>query len=112
MGRALSSLEIPIVKAMTSITALTAKEASIGEESACIMCAECIHVCPVNLQPVLISEAYRRGEIEKARALGAMDCIECGNCSFICPSKIPLLQNIRDAKLAIRIADEKKKEGA
>ncbi len=112
MGRALSDIQIPVVKAMTAITALNAKEARIGEESDCIRCAECIHVCPVNLQPVLISEAYRRGDLEKARALGAMDCIECGNCSYICPSKIPLLQNIRDAKTAIRTMDEKKKEGA
>jgi len=112
MGRTLSDIQIPVVKAMTAITALNAKEARIGEESDCIRCAECIHVCPVNLQPVLISEAYRRGDLEKARALGAMDCIECGNCSYICPSKIPLLQNIRDAKTAIRTMDEKKKEGA
>jgi len=112
MGRTLSDVQIPVMKAMTAITALNEKESRIGEESDCIRCAECIHVCPVNLQPVLISEAYRRGDLEKARALGAMDCIECGNCSYICPSKIPLLQNIRDAKAAIRTLDEKKKEGA
>lgn len=112
MGRALTSPAVPIVKAMTAITALTEKEAKIGEESDCIRCAECIHVCPVNLQPILISEAYKQGDLEKARELGAMDCIECGNCSYICPSKIPLLQNIRDAKAAIRVLDEKKKEGA
>ncbi|TQX18124.1 electron transport complex subunit RsxC, partial [Clostridioides difficile] len=28
----------------------------------------------------------------------AMDCIECGSCSFICPARRPLLQSIRSAK--------------
>lgn len=110
MGRALLDVRVPVIKAMTAITALTEKEAKIGEESDCIMCSECINVCPVSLQPILISEAYKRGDIEAAKKLGAMDCIECGNCSYICPSKIPLLDNIRDAKAAIKAQQEK--EGA
>ena len=107
MGRALADGSIPILKAMTAITVLNAREAKIGEESDCIMCSECINVCPVNLQPILISEAYKRGDVDKAKALGAMDCIECGNCSYICPSKIPLLENIREAKAAIKLQQQK-----
>lgn len=110
MGRALADVSVPIVKAMTAITVLNAKEAKTGEESDCIMCSECINVCPVNLQPILISEAFKRGDVDKAKALGAMDCIECGNCSYICPSKIPLLENIREAKAAIKA--QQQKEGA
>ncbi len=105
MGKALADVGVPILKAMTAITVLNAKEAKIGEESDCIMCSECLNVCPVNLQPILISEAYKRGDVEKA--LGAMDCIECGNCSYICPSKIPLLENIREAKAAIKAQEQK-----
>jgi len=110
MGRALPDVKVPIIKAMTAITALTEEEARVGDESDCIMCAECIHVCPVSLQPILISEAYNRGDLDAAKKLGAMDCIECGNCSYICPSKIPLLDNIRNAKAAIKAQQEK--EGA
>ncbi|MBO1265202.1 electron transport complex subunit RsxC [Proteiniclasticum sp. SCR006] len=110
MGRALPDVKVPIIKAMTAITALTEEEARVGEESDCIMCAECIHVCPVSLQPILISEAYNRGDLDAAKKLGAMDCIECGNCSYICPSKISLLDNIRNAKAAIKAQQEK--EGA
>lgn len=107
MGKALADTRVPILKAMTAITVLNEREAKIGEESDCIMCSECINVCPVNLQPILISEAYKRGDVDKAKALGAMDCIECGNCSYICPSKIPLLENIREAKAAIKAKQEK-----
>lgn len=106
MGKPMSDLGVPILKGMTSVTVLTPDEANIGERQDCIMCAECLHVCPVSLQPILISEAFERGDIEKAKELGAMDCIECGNCSFICPSKIPLLDNIRGAKAAIKAAEE------
>lgn len=102
MGRAVSDLGIPIIKGTTAITVLTPEEANEGERQDCIMCSECLNVCPVSLQPILISEAFERGNIEKAKELGAMDCIECGNCSFICPSKIPLLENIRAAKAAIK----------
>lgn len=107
MGKTVSDLGVPIIKGTTAITVLTPDEADQGDRKDCIMCAECIHVCPVSLQPILISEAFERGNIEKAKELGAMDCIECGNCSFICPSKIPLLENIRSAKAAIKAKEGK-----
>ena len=106
MGQAVSDLGIPIIKGTTAVTVLTPEEANQGETHDCIMCSECINVCPVSLQPILISDAYEKGNIDKAKELGAMDCIECGNCSFICPSKIPLLDNIRAAKAAIQAQKE------
>ena len=33
-----------------------------------------------------------------------MDCFECGSCSFVCPSHIPLVQEFRIAKAAVRKA--------
>ncbi|GEN49540.1 electron transport complex subunit RsxC [Alkalibacterium pelagium] len=102
MGKTIKDGAIPISKGTTHVTFLTAEEVEDEERMDCIRCSECINVCPVSLQPILISNAYERGDIEKAEQLGAMDCIECGNCSYICPSKIPLLDNIRKAKTAIR----------
>jgi len=32
----------------------------------------------------------------------ATDCVECGSCSFACPSGIPIVQLIRVAKGALR----------
>lgn len=107
MGRPLTDVSVPVTKAITAITVLSPEQTELGTRTACIMCSECLNVCPVNLQPILISEAYERGQIEKARQLGAMDCIECGNCSYICPAKIPLLDNIRKAKAAIKAEEEK-----
>lgn len=102
MGKAIKDGGIPVSKGTTHVTFMTADEVNENERIDCIRCSECLNVCPVNLQPILISNAYERGDIAKAQELGAMDCIECGNCSYICPSKIPLLANIRKAKKAIK----------
>jgi electron transport complex protein RnfC len=31
-----------------------------------------------------------------------MDCMECGSCSYVCPSNIPLVQRFRVAKGVLR----------
>jgi electron transport complex protein RnfC len=31
-----------------------------------------------------------------------MDCVECGACTFACPSAIPIVQHIRTAKDDLR----------
>ena len=37
-----------------------------------------------------------------ANAFNLMDCFECGSCSYVCPSNIPLVQRFRVAKSIIR----------
>ena len=37
-----------------------------------------------------------------------MDCIECGLCTYICPSKIAVTENVRRAKNFIRLQGGKK----
>ncbi|WP_017471581.1 electron transport complex subunit RsxC [Amphibacillus jilinensis] len=106
MGKPLTSGQVPITKGSSVITFLEKEEAVRSERTPCIQCAECLHVCPVSLQPILISNAYENGDIDQAEKLGAMDCIDCGNCSYICPSKIPLLDNIRSAKSEIKARKE------
>lgn len=47
------------------------------------------------------------GELDKAEQYNLADCIECGACSYVCPSHIPLVQYYRATKgeLAQRRAD-------
>lgn len=106
MGTPINSGRIPVTKGTSVITFLEKGEATRSERTDCIKCSECLNVCPVSLQPILISQAYENGDIEEAERLGAMDCIDCGNCSFICPAKIPLLDNIRAAKKEITARQE------
>lgn len=101
MGQAITSGRVPVMKGTTHITFLEKSEIEVEERSPCIRCSECLYVCPVNLQPIMISNAYEEGDLDRAEKLGALDCIDCGACSFICPSKIPILENIKKAKSEI-----------
>lgn len=106
MGKPIKSGQIPVTKGTSIITFLEKGEVVRSERTPCIQCSECLNVCPVSLQPILISQAYENGNIDEAERLGAMDCIDCGNCSYICPAKIPLLDNIQAAKQEIRARQE------
>jgi len=74
------------------------KERAIGP---CIRCGRCVGVCPVHLAPTSIYGAIMNEMVDEAQTLHARDCIECGCCGYTCPSAIPLVQAIRQAKAAI-----------
>ena len=95
MGMPFSDLSIPVVKDTTTILCLGEDAKATPGETACIRCAKCVDVCPVNLQPILISNAYRSGRFDLCEILKAGSCIRCGCCTYICPSKIPLLEDIK-----------------
>ena len=70
-------------------------------EDPCILCASCIDGCPVGIDPVLIMKAQRARDKDELLKLDVNKCIECGLCSYICPSKIPLTEEIRKAKRTV-----------
>lgn len=107
MGKTITNLNVPITKGTNGLLALVSDDLKQQEQTPCIMCSECLNVCPVNLQPILISETSVKGLFDYSSQLGAMDCIECGNCTYICPAKIPLLENIRHAKTNIKANSSK-----
>jgi len=102
MGMALSNLDVPVIKGTSGLCAFTDTEAWMPEEHACIRCGRCLEACPYFLNPsrlALMSRATRWDDMAK---LYAMDCMECGACSYSCPSGIPLVQLIRVGKREIR----------
>ncbi len=98
MGITQSTTDVPVVKGVAGVLVLSEAETTPLLPSPCIRCARCIDVCPLRLQPVFLAQFAERGMMDRAEALNVMDCRECGSCSFICPSRRPLLQNIRLAK--------------
>jgi electron transport complex protein RnfC len=57
------------------------------------------------LNPQQLGVLARNEEHERmAEEHHLMDCFECGSCSFVCPSHIPLVQQFRMAKAALRKA--------
>ena len=63
----------------------------------------------MHLEPMYINmytTARRFGETDKYHVT---DCIECGSCAYTCPAGIPLVQNIRAAKIKLRELAQQKK---
>lgn len=101
MGIAQHTMNVPVTKGTSGILLFTEREAAIPEPSNCIRCARCVSVCPIHLLPLNLSAQSLKGNYEEAEKLHALDCVECGSCSFICPAARPLLQSIRVAKKEI-----------
>jgi Predicted NADH:ubiquinone oxidoreductase, subunit RnfC len=52
----------------------------------------------MGLNPTLLMTAVEFENWEMAEANDIVDCIECGSCSYTCPSNRPLLDYIRMGK--------------
>lgn len=98
MGKALTTTEVPICKGTNSVTVLSGKEARRAEAQPCIRCAKCVSVCPMGLEPFLLSTLSSMKEWERAEKESVTSCMECGCCMFTCPAHRPLLDQIRIGK--------------
>lgn len=115
MGQAQFRLDVPIIKGSSAILCLTEKEAELPEEEPCIRCGRCVEHCPMGLMPLYISQFSRREDYESCEKYNITACIECGCCSFECPAKRHLVQDIRRGKqevmAIIRARQAAQKEG-
>ena len=104
MGQALSSLDIPITKGTSGFVAFTSAETGAPPaEYPCIRCAYCVDACPIHLNPSQLGILALNREYERmAEEYNLMDCFECGSCSYVCPSHIPLVQRFRESKAILR----------
>lgn len=98
MGKALTSLEVPVVKGTSGILIMPEKESHRIPVANCIRCARCISVCPMGLEPVLLAQLSENQMYEQAEKEKILDCIECGSCHFTCPAGRPLLDFLRLGK--------------
>jgi electron transport complex protein RnfC len=104
MGPTTPHLDVPILKGTSGITVLTEAEISRKKEAACIRCCRCVDHCPLKLVPTQIAHAVKAGDLEMAQRYDLMACVECGCCSYVCPSHIPLVQYLRSGKARVRMA--------
>ncbi len=100
-GWAQSEDSASVIKGTSGVVMLTSDVVEAGEESECVRCGKCIDSCPMFLSPNFIVQATKRGQWDKAEQWGALDCFECGCCSFDCPALIPHVQYTRTAKAKI-----------
>ena len=102
MGIAVPDANCPILKNTNAIIALNEKDAQPKKQTACIRCGNCVSHCPLHLNPVAISKAYRDGDCEELKKLKVNLCMECGCCSFVCPTGQPLVQRNKLSKAMLR----------
>ena len=115
MGIALPDLTSPILKQTNAVIFMGEKEATPPPVTPCIKCGACIEACPLSLDPVAISKAYKAGEPDTLERLKVDVCMECGCCSYVCPAKRNIVQRnkmaksmLRDYKIKQKATEEKK----
>ncbi|MDP2981524.1 MAG: electron transport complex subunit RsxC [Candidatus Omnitrophota bacterium] len=101
-GVAQCDLNAPVIKGTSGILILDKKFRLKEEELECIRCSRCIEACPVGLMPCAIGLSVKKDKFDLAASYDPFDCIDCGSCSYVCPSKIPLAQLVKLAKVRIK----------
>jgi len=65
----------------------------------CIKCGACLDACALNLNPSMLGQLAAKREYQTMEdEFHLNSCFECGSCSYVCPSNIPLTQYFRIAK--------------
>ena len=113
MGIAIYNLDDPILKNNNAITALNKKDSLPSKQYPCVHCGKCVSACPMGLNPTAFVKAMKI-EDKSLRAEALTDasiniCMECGCCSYVCPSHRPLVENHRLAKADLRSTQAAKK---
>ena len=116
-GKAICSVDDPVVKVSNAVLAFDEKSAVLPEASACINCGRCIEKCPVGISVASV-ERMRKIADEEYRVkmlidTGVRQCVDCACCSYVCPAHRPLLQINQQAKSYLKryAAEQKEKVG-
>ena len=106
MGQSAATLDVPITKGVSGVLVFKGDDMRHREglrTFPCIKCGECVESCPMGLNPSQLGMLAAKREYE---AMGERyhlgDCFECGCCTYVCPSNIPLVQQFRIAKQVLR----------
>jgi len=99
MGMAQSNLDAAVIKGTSGVLVLSPEESETPPHGPCIRCGRCIDVCPMGLQPAMLSVLAEAGMYEDMKEYDLMNCFECGTCAYVCPSKRPIVQWVKLAKM-------------
>ena len=110
MGTTQATLDAPIERAHSGLLAFGVNGPVVPRRSACIKCSRCIDNCPMRLSPIDIHKAYLSRDLKRLDELMADLCVECGTCSYVCPSEQPLVQSTMLARTMLR-AEQRRAKG-
>lgn len=105
MGTALIDTDVPLLKSNNAVLAFS--ESFCKPERDCIRCGRCHAACPMGLIPTQIENYVHLKDAEMLEKYGIGVCMECGSCSYSCPSAKPLVQYMRLAKEIVKEAQTK-----
>ena len=101
MGKAMYTEKTPVTKGINAII-LMENLPKVGQELNCVRCSSCVDNCPAFLSPTTLAQLVKNNRYDDLDDYGIVACIECGTCSYVCPSHIPLLDYIRHGKIELR----------
>ncbi len=101
MGKATTSVEVPVTKGTSGILLFDESESHRRTEGACIRCAKCVEACPMGLEPYLLTRQAKNSLWDSMEGDRVYDCIECGCCLYTCPANVPLLDWVRYGKAEV-----------
>lgn len=103
MGTTIPSVDVPITKGVCGVLAFGKKDVVPPQIYPCIHCGECVNACPKKLNPTQLGLLAAKREYDvMAEQFMLGECFECGCCSYVCPSHIPLVQQFRVAKYFLK----------
>ena len=115
MGKTIDTLDASILKATNAVVIMNRKDAERTAPSPCIHCGRCVSVCPLGLNPTAFDRAMQLEDEEKRAEILTREqvkvCMECGCCSYVCPSHRPLAATNSAAIAFIRGWERAHKEG-
>jgi Na+-translocating ferredoxin:NAD+ oxidoreductase subunit C len=101
-GSAIYAEEQPIMADTDALMVQDAAEVSVCSDYPCINCGDCVRICPATIQVPMLARFLEAGQYEEAAELyDLFSCVECGLCSFVCSSRIPILQYIKLGKFEL-----------
>jgi len=101
MGMSVASLDVPVTKGVSGVVVFLKDSGDQRQTPVypCIKCGECLRACPIHLNPSMLGQLAGVREYEvMEQEYHLNECFECGCCSYVCPSGIPLTQYFRIAK--------------
>jgi electron transport complex protein RnfC len=116
MGLVQNNPDVPVIKGTTGLVITGKPDIELDRARQCIKCGRCVDVCPMELYPLYYWYGQTGDKTEHRTGLdnsgiAVMDgknkhsvanCIECGCCEYICSSKLPLVQIIKEIKKEMR----------